>query len=235
LAELLRQLQDPDAEFVESAGEGLPLGVDWPMPRTPAVFDPKTSWKLEHEEISPEAEVPNYVSVKGREQQVLDLFREEAKSGWMVEYDDETAKKLFGERLSIAALKVVEEKEKIRIVHDGTHGVHVNHRIRVQDQARGPTAGEIKALMREKMETSSGARQFLILGDISKAHRRIKIRFSEWGYQACRVEEGCTWVNCVGTYGVASAGYWWARMAAAVIIRLGYYLLSTSGDQDLLL
>ena len=64
----------------------------------------------------------------------------------------------------MAALKVVEEKNKLRIVHDATHGVAVNHRIKVRDQARSPTAEEIKALMREKYETHAGCRQFMIVG-----------------------------------------------------------------------
>ena len=43
------------------------------------------------------------------------------------------------------------------------------------------------------------------------------------------------WVNTVGTYGVSSAGYWWARVAAALLVRLFHYILSPAGDQDALL
>ena len=32
---------DPDWEFVDSMGEGVPLGVDEQLPRTPAVFEEK--------------------------------------------------------------------------------------------------------------------------------------------------------------------------------------------------
>ena len=31
------------------------------------------------------------------------------------------------------------------------------------------------------------------------------------------------WLNCVGTFGVGSAGYWWGRAGAAVV-RLTHYL-----------
>ena len=57
----------------------------------------------------------------------------------------------------------------------------------------------------------------------------------DWGFQACRLEPGKLWLNCVGTYGLASAGYWWSRMAAAVIIRLFYYLVAGRGEQEALL
>ena len=127
------------------------------------------------------------------------------------------------------------KKRKLCVVHDGTHGVGVNNRIKVRDQVKSPTAGELKALMREKYESYGGIRQFLLLGDVSKAHRRVKVRRQDWGFQACRIEEGKVWVNCVGTYGIASAGYWWSRLAGALLIRLFYYLLAFSGDQDALL
>ena len=37
------------------------------------------------------------------------------------------------------------------------------------------------------------------------------------------------------TYGMASAGYWWARLSSALLIRLFYYVLAASGGQDALL
>ena len=140
----------------------------------------------------------------------------------MLNMKDEEAKKEFGDRLHIAALGVVVEKDKFRVAHDGTHRVLVNHRIRVRDQARSPTAGEIRTLMRERQEDYGGARQFALLGDVSKAHRRVVVRRADWGLQACRLSPGSVWVDCVGTYGIGSAGYGWARLAAGLLVRLFY-------------
>ena len=75
----------------------------------------------------------------------------------------------------------------------------------------------------------------MLLGDVAKAHRRVKVRREDWGLQACRLEPGKVWLNCVGTYGIACAGYWWSRLSAAVIVRLFYYLITELGDQDALL
>ena len=68
-----------------------------------------------------------------------------------------------------------------------------------------------------------------------KAHRAIPVREADWGLQACRVDgdvgtvgEEMVWLNQVGTFGIASAAYWWGR-AAAGIVRLGHYV----GGSDL--
>ena len=118
------------------------------------------------------------------------------------------------------------------MVHDASNGVEVNHRIRLLDQVRYPGAGEIRYLIRERRE--AGRKTFTILGDASKAHRRIKVQEKDWGMQACRLQEGRLWVNRVGTYGVSSAGYWWSRLAA-VLLRLFYYLIGRRWDPEALL
>ena len=124
----------------------------------------------------------------------------------MVEMSDEEALKKYGNDLYLAGFGVVEEKDKVRIVHDGTHGVGVNNRIKVRDQVKSPTAGEIRSLMREKHGQRRGVKQFLLMDDVSKAHRRVKVREQDWGCQACRLHPGKVWVSCVGTYGIGYAG-----------------------------
>ena len=166
------------------------MGVDVTMPRAPAVYDPKLKWKLDDVDLHPEAEVESYVSAKGFESQLQEAFEKEAEIGWMREITDDDAKRIYGDRLAVAALKVVKEKTKFRVAHDGTHGVAVNNRIRVRDQARSPTAGEIKTLMREKQRLHGGARRFVFVGDIASAHRRVKVRPEDWGLQACRLGPG---------------------------------------------
>ena len=175
----------------------------------------------------------NYQSIDLHVDAAKELFRTEAEQGWMVELPEEEARKTYGDRLVIASLGVVKEPSKIRVVHDGSNKVHVNHRIRVRDQLRCPGAGELKTIVREtKME---GSRLFAVLGDVSKAHRRIKIRPADWGYQACKLTKGTVWLNKVGTYGMGSAAYWWGRAAAAFLVRLGYYLAGKANAVELLL
>ena len=58
-------------------------------------------------------------------------------------------------------------------------------------------------------------------------------RHEDWGLQACTLADlrGKTpsddvkvYVNTVGTFGFSTAGYWWGRLAAA-LIRCGHYVL----------
>lgn len=224
IAELLRKCGDPDWSFFLDLREGVPLGVGVDMPRVPAVFEAKERWNLAEADAPEKLEAENYSTVEGHEAAVEKLFREEQKAGWMVELTDAEAKAEYGDRLRIAALAVVVEPTKIRVVHDASNHVGVNHRIRPKDQTRSPGAGELRTLLQE-MHTE-GVRGFGLAGDVSKAHRRIKIRREDWGWQACRLREGHVWLNCVGTYGLASAAYYWARASGALLVRLAHYLAS---------
>ena len=134
---------DPDWEFFDQLAEGVPIGVDGAMPRNPGLYPPKVRWTLDEDTDGVEQDVANFKSVTGHEAEVERLFREEARQGWMVELSDEEAKAKYGPNLHVAGLLVVEEKDKIRVVHDGTHGVKVNNRIRVQDQARLQQRGRL--------------------------------------------------------------------------------------------
>ena len=230
---LLLRVGDPDAEFFEQLREGVPLGVDETMPRTPDVFEEKVKWKLGEVEGPGEAFKDNYRSLKGHEKEVRDLFHKEAREGWMLELSNDEAKATFKDKLFIAAIAVVEEPGKIRVVHDGSNTVHVNHRIRPRGQTRSPGVGEIRRILREQAAT--GAKLFGIAGDVSKAHRRIKVRMADWGYQACRLDPDKVWVNCVGTYGMGSAAYWWSRASGGAMVRLPHYLLGPELLLELLL
>ncbi|CAE7879974.1 unnamed protein product, partial [Symbiodinium necroappetens] len=64
----------------------------------------------------------------------------------------------YGEHTGIAALAVIvenEELDKKRIIHDATHGVRVNHRIKCRDKLRSPGAREKKHLLREHEEVDT--------------------------------------------------------------------------------
>ena len=58
----------------------------------------------------------------------------------------------------------------------------------------------------------------LALADIQAAHRLVKVREKDWRLLCCRAhsDSPVVWVNCVGTFGVSSASYWWTRLFALV-------------------
>ena len=61
------------------------------------------------------------------------------------------------------------------------------------------------------------SRRLAMAYDYKGAHRLIPIHPSDWGLQAFRLDEtDKVYVSCVGTFGVASAAFWWSRLAGTL-------------------
>ena len=134
----------------------------------------------------------------------------------------ETFKERFGDDTAIAALAVIvedKEKDKKRLIHDATHGVRVNHRIKCRDKLRAPGAREKKQLLLEAMDKKE--RPFSILNDIKKAlakeQRFLACQLDARDGAAGQLDNSCVYINKVGTFGVNCASYWWTRVAACGI------------------
>ena len=234
LRAMLEAAGDPDRDFLRQAEEGLPVGILDPLPRTPHVFEEQVKWPLENSPWEASlAWVPNYSSVEEHADFARAKFEEDVREGLMAKMS------------TIAALAVIvedEELDKKRIIHDATHGVRVNHRVKCRDKLRSPGAREKKHLLREHEE--EGETAFSVVGDIAKAHRRYKHSAKEHGYLACQVDtkeevagdpaSQTVYVNLVGTFGLSCASYWWTRMAACGL-RLTDHLLGPDFPLDLLL
>ena len=67
---------------------------------------------------------------------------------------------------------------------------------------------------------------FCVSADIQAAHRLVKVREADWGYLACKSDSNSNvlWLNRVGTFGVASAPYWWARLMALIGRYVGHLM-----------
>ena len=69
--------------------------------------------------------------------------------------------------------------------------------------------------MREKSQR--GRRTFALTADVAEAHRQVPIDPRDWHMLGCQVEPGgAVYVHTVGTFGVASASYYWSRVAGAI-------------------
>ena len=140
------------------------------------------------------------------------------------------AKSLYGDRLNIGALGLVDEGgDKFRLIHDGTHLILVNNRIRPRDLVSSPTIQDIATEMSEIQNTKSS--HIAVVWDFKSAHRIVAVNKLDWGLQACSLEMVSkqaptatdeVLLNTVGTFGVSSAGYWWGRIAAAIIRGIHY-------------
>ena len=236
IAELLRLAGDPDHEVFfagqNSFAGGVRLGVDVPLPRVPAVYTAKKTWRhyQEDEEAEPGLR-DNYTSAKDNAAVVQAQFEKEAKLGAMIEITVAEAEQEWGS-ISVASLGALEKKDgSFRVIHDATRGLAINSRIKVQDQIRSPMAGDLK----RAVQALPGA-CFVLSGDVARAHRLVKVARCDWRHQCCRTlikGPEALWVNCVGSFGVASAAYHWHRLMAG-LGRSAFYVLGRAAIMQLI-
>ena len=70
-----------------------------------------------------------------------------------------------------------------------------------------------------------GVRVGLLQLDYARAHRRVPVLPKDWRHLCVKLHD-TYWCNHVGTYGVASAQFYWGRLAG-LLHRLGYQLQNT--------
>ena len=111
-----------------------------------------------------------------------------------------------------------------RPLHDGTHFVQLNNQIVFQDRLQHPGPEDAAYMVRYVQEEQEA--MFALPADISSAHRLVKIRKHDWPLLGCkaRSDDKTIWINCVGTFGISSASYWWSRLFAG-ISRLTAYIM----------
>ena len=206
------------------------------MPRLPALYKPKKKWRLpsqvdplDYLEYAPDRSGvwrSNYSTLRYFETQVLDVMHDQASRGQIIVMTESGARSRYLD-LVIASLGA-QRKQKpggkiaARVLFDGTHGLCVNSKTRLRDQERAPIAADLKRSMREKSKV--GELTFALSADVTEAHRQVPFHPDDWHLLGCQVSPGGdVFVNTVGTFGIASASYYWSRVAAA-IGRLVQYL-----------
>ena len=219
LGAYLAAIDDPDFDILtrttDSFTTGVRVGVGCRLPRTPAVFERKLKWRsLDDTPFDPQRE--NYASAVGAAKQLQAQFEEERALGMCFDVTLADAQQSYpSDSLRLASLAAMDKGDStFRVLHDGTHGVRVNNDTQPRDQTRMPSAGELRRVLEHAR--SIGGLHFSLQSDVHKAHRRFKNAQRDWGYQACQVFEGTVWLNRVGTFGVGTACYWWARLAACL-------------------
>ena len=125
LAHFLRICGDPDWRVLVSGSvnysEGVPIGRNAKMPRTPAVYRRKIRWRSYVDELAdgrgPESR-ENYRSIQGHEDELEAQFKEEEALGMMQLVSEEAAKREFGSTLVVAALGALQKSDSSwRVLH----------------------------------------------------------------------------------------------------------------------
>jgi hypothetical protein len=214
LENFLQLCGDPDFRVFHSSSrsfsKGVTLGILGKLPRVPAVFDKKEHWRKYPEEGGEPGDGDNYVSARDNLDSIKKQFEEERALGAMREVLEVDARREYGSNLLIAPIGAIEKADaSFRVIHDGTHKVQVNPRIRARDQHKCPGTGELKTVMRSSMKACKSV--FGLTGDVKRAHRLPRVWQAEWGLQACKLSGDTVWLNEVGTFGMGPAAYHWAR------------------------
>ena len=234
---MLEAVGDVDHSWLEEvAEEGVCLGVDEELPRVPEVFEEKEKWNLSFtEEDFRDTLADNYKSAEENSVDIARQVAEEVERGSIIMMSLKEAEKKYAGRLAIAALGAVPKEQGsnvVRIVHDGSYSVDVNHRIKVRDRMRFPTVDDAAGVLmhlEDQAEEEKGLVRFSMLYDVARAHKLLPVKEKDWGLQAFRLpgkEEEMkeeVFLHTRGTFGIASAAYWWQRLAAGVV-RLGHVL-----------
>ena len=226
---LLRAADDPEIGLGEFA-QGVKVGPGTRMPRLPALFKPKkngafrpkwirlTIWSMPPDRSG--VWRSNYATTRKFETQVLDVMHDQASRGQIIVMTESEARSRYP-GLVVASLGAQRKQKKpggkitARVLFDGTHGLCVNSKTRLRDQERAPIAADLKRSMREKSRI--GELTFALSADVTEAHRQVPIHPDDWHLLGCQVYPGGdVFVNTVGTFGIASASYYWSRVAAAV-------------------
>ena len=215
---------DADSRFLEDmASTGVTLGIQGEIPWVEAAHEkkekkvediPPPTW--EEVEASPNPR-DNYASAKDHMEKVKQHVEADKKKGWMVHMSLAVAQERYGGDLQVASLGAVpkdRERSDVRVVHDGTHGLQVNPQIVQPNKMLFPQFDDIDCALKA-FRSADPASRALLAFDVKSAHRLVPIHQRDWGLQACRLDDDNEiLLNTRGTFGVASAAFWWGQIAA---------------------
>ena len=222
-------MEDEDHFFLGGlVRTGVPLGVQGEIPWVHQVYDKKEkaekdeafpAWEDRTGELGEEIFRSNYGSATAHLDKVRKTVEEEEKKGWIRRIPLREAKEIYGNDLQVASLGAVPKDvnwEEIRVVHDGTHGIAVNTEITQPNRMLFPQCDDLEAAA-FALQEEGPVEKLMIAFDIKAAHRLVPVQKEDWALQSFRLEDPEeVYVNMVGTFGVASAAFWWGRVAAVV-------------------
>ncbi len=228
LQTLLHAAEDPDHAGMEHFARGVRLGVNVRMPRTPAVYARKTSWRLPSQreahqfygQTTDGVWRDNYLSVRTHASLIERQLDEHVGRGLAFTLTPEAARRRYPNLTvvslgAVAKLETPTEPEDLRLVMDGTHGVALNSHTKPRDQDRCPTASDVKRVQREQGNTNPA---YGLAVDVREAHRLPPVHEDDWRHLACRAHPGGNiYIYKYGVFGYAASAYWWSRLGGAIV------------------
>ena len=222
---LLTAAEDPEVSIGEFA-RGVRVGPGARLPRQPALHPAKKKWSLKQQydgedyltTVDDEDATwrKNYSSLEPWKEKVLEVMEDQTSRGQVLKLTETEARLRFPDSVVASLGAIRKDKPRgvvtARVLFDGTNGIHVNRRTRIRDQERSPIEADLKRLMREKSQKDR--RTFALTADVA---RQVPVDPRDWHMLGCQVEPGgAVYVHTVATFGVASASYYWSRVAGAI-------------------
>lgn len=221
LSQTMQALGDPDWQVLCTSpganyAEGVPVGHLEEISNVPQVFA-RRSKAVSYDQSDIRYIMDNYKTAQGNLKEILEeQFAEEERAGRMFPLSVPEAKRRYpGDQLRVAAQGALEKPGGgHRVIHDATHGVNLNNQIVSDNQMVNPGPREMATVLNFSAKASQRV-LFGVAADISKAHRLFRYCEDQWGVLGCRTHDDAEviWFNRTGTFGVASAAFWWSRLA----------------------
>lgn len=169
------------------ASTGVPLGVRNEIPWVPAVYDRKGRGASDTAPGRWEEDWPgdptlreNYASAKDHMEKVKNHVEKDLAKGWMIKMSKEEAVRRYGEDLQVASLGAVPKDKEwgdVRVVHDATHGLHVNTQVEQPNQMTFPQFDDLEAVTKA-FRDQADPRRLMLAFDIKSAHRLAPVHCS---------------------------------------------------------
>ncbi|CAE7611472.1 LRRC45 [Symbiodinium sp. CCMP2592] len=215
---LLQLSRDPDRPFVDLLLEGVPLGVDEPMPACPTLFPasaPKDpSMDLQHCSSSWGSALSDLSTVDS-------LLQTEVSEGWVREVPGglDSLVATYA-RTAVGKLGLVKAPDRDpRLVVDSSVSGVTEHTT-LPNKSANPTISGLRRCFPLRLALEQ---LFALILDVSKAHRRILIRAADQGL-LCFFHRGRLFQCLTLNFGARASGFYWARLAG-ILSRLMHRLL----------
>ncbi|CAE7508033.1 LRRC45 [Symbiodinium sp. CCMP2592] len=215
---LLQLSRDPDRPFVDLLLEGVPLGVDEPMPACPTLFpasatkDP--SMDLQHCSSSWGSALSDLSTVDS-------LLQTEVSEGWVREVPGglDSLVATYA-RTAVGKLGLVKAPDRDpRLVVDSSVSGVTEHTT-LPNKSANPTISGLRRCFPLRLALEQ---LFALILGVSKAHRRILIRAADQGL-LCFFHRGRLFQCLTLNFGARASGFYWARLAG-ILSRLMHRLL----------
>ncbi len=107
LQAFLRICLDPDAEAIDCFCEGVRLGHNMKMPRTPAIYEEKERWRIKYVDQTTAANswAPNYKTARDRLGALEKKIEEDMADGKRIMMPYGAANQKYGDRLLLGSMR----------------------------------------------------------------------------------------------------------------------------------